>query len=78
MKFKYKMLIGVTGTAILLFSIQCALQFVSSYQFVGFQKKDQSNWISLYSEAKADYLSCDQELAEMKKVRDEANQDILK
>ena len=77
MKFKYKVLAGFTGMAIFLIATQSALQFVSSYSFVGFQKKDQSTFIGLYSEAKADYLGCEEQLSDMKKARDEANQDIL-
>ena len=77
LKFKHKLLIGTVGLAILAITLQIAMQFQQSYKLVFFVKRDQSNWISLYSEAKADALSCDEQLSDMKKARDLSNQDIL-
>ena len=77
MKFKYKALTGFAGTAIFLIAVQVGVQFVSSYSFVGFQRKDQSTWVGIAETAQAENWTCQQQLEEMKKVRDEANQDIL-
>lgn len=77
MKFKYKALLGFAGTAIFLIAVQIGVQFVSSYKFVGFAKRDQSTWIGLAETAQADNWTCQQQLEEMKKMRDTENSDIM-
>lgn len=76
-KFKHKALIGSIGLAIFLFSLQCAMQFLQTYKFVGFIKKDQSSWVGLAETAQADYQSCQSDLDAARKARNEANSDIL-
>jgi len=72
-----KTLLATTGLAILVVSIQCAMQFIQAYKFVGFVKRDQSTWIGIAEVAQADNISCQQDLEAMKKARDAANADIM-
>lgn len=78
MKFKYKALLVMIVLTIGVFSLQCAMQFISSYKFIGFVKKDQSTWIGIAETAQADYQNCSEDLEALRKVRNSDNSDILK
>ncbi len=72
------MLLGVTAVTILVISIQIGMQFIQSYKFIGFVKRDQSTWIGIAETAQADNQTCQAQLEDMKKIRNNENADILK
>ena len=65
-KFKHKVLLGTIGLTILAIAIQCGMQFVSSYKFVGFAKRDDSSWAGIAGKAQAEKVSCLDELDQLK------------
>lgn len=78
MKLKYKVLLATILLTIGVVTLQGVMQFMTDYKVQIFVKKnDQKTYYGLYSEAKADYLTCSEQLEEIKKARDEANADIV-
>lgn len=73
-----KTLLATISLTILVVTIQIGMQFIQSYKFVGFEKRDQSTWVGIAEVAQADYQNCQADLNTLKKARDEANSDIMK
>ena len=58
--------------------VQATMVFFSQNKFlVIVPKDDQKSFYGLYASAKTDYITCSEQLEDMKKARDEANADIL-
>lgn len=78
MKFKYKVLLATILLTIGAITLQGVMQFMQAYKVQIFVKRnDQQSYYGLYSEAKADYLTCAEELEQIKKARNQANADIM-
>ncbi len=56
---------------------QIGIQFAQTHKWVGFARKDQSTWIGIAETAQADNWTCQQQLEEMKKARNDENADIM-
>lgn len=82
MKLKYKFLLSTIGLTILLVATQGAMQFMSSYKFVGFVEKNETSWIGIAGQAQAEKLSCLQEVEQLKSEKEVCikaiNGDIIK
>ena len=85
MKKKYKLVLGLVALLITLTSIEAAMKLISSYDYVGFVKSEgQGNFYSIAMEAQAYNSTCqidlekaNEQLEAFRKIRDEANKDIL-
>ena len=80
MKKKAIKFIGIQIAVILaVFLTQMVMVFFSQNRIlVILPKDDQKSFYGLYVSAKADYLTCDEQLEQFKQLRDEKNADILR
>lgn len=61
MKFKHKALLGTIGLTIFVLAVQVAFQFMGSYRWVGFEKK-QGSWFSIAQTAQGEMFTTQQSL----------------
>lgn len=80
-----KVILGQLALLIALVVTQIGMQFATSYHYVGFEKKNGNGWYSVAQTAQANNSNCqvdlnkaNSQIDDFKKVRDEANNDILK